>query len=310
MSIGFINALKQQYPGAVISVIAKKGIHGLLDLYPINGHHFIFSKKEYPGLQGLWQFGRMINKTEKFDLFFCLPDSFSSAFMAYASGAKKRIGYKKEIRSLFLTHSFPKSIAAHRVEQYIDLLRKFTQNSIPSQPVLLKTLSVPKNEQIIVNINSEASSRRLPVHTAIKIISQIQKQFSQKLYLIGGIADAAYVNEVINQLPEKKNIENAAGKTSLQELAILIAGSKIVLSTDSGPAHVANALSIPTVVLFGAGNEFHTAPYNAVYRSIIRLGKLTCEPCVKNVCVLYGTPKCLELLDEKLIVNTMLAMIH
>ncbi|HJU45449.1 MAG TPA: hypothetical protein VJ647_01640, partial [Chitinophagaceae bacterium] len=92
MSIGFIDALQKAYPGASISVIAKKGIHTLLEFFPPTAHQFIFSKEEYPGIQGVWHFGKMIKKQEDFDLFFCLPDSFSSALMGFAAGAKKRIG--------------------------------------------------------------------------------------------------------------------------------------------------------------------------------------------------------------------------
>jgi ADP-heptose:LPS heptosyltransferase len=146
------------------------------------------------------------------------------------------------------------------------------------------------------------------LNTAIQIISEIQQTFNKKIILIGGKTDAEYVDKVVMLLPDKKNIQNLTGKTSLTELAQLIAASELVLTTDSGPAHVANAIGIPTVVLFGAGNEKNTAPYNEVNRIIIRLGKLPCEPCVKNVCVLYGTPKCLELLDARLIVNSMLSV--
>ena len=82
----------------------------------------------------------------------------------------------------------------------------------------------------------------------------------------------------------------------------LFARSTAVLTTDSGPAHVANALGVHTVVLFGAGNENNTAPYNKNSLTIIRLGQLPCEPCVSNTCKLYGVPQCLARLDENIIV--------
>jgi len=76
-----------------------------------------------------------------------------------------------------------------------------------------------------------------------------------------------------------------------------------MLTTDSGPAHLANALGTPTIVLFGAGKEENTAPYNKPLRNIVRLGQLSCEPCEKNICVRYKTPQCLERLDSKRIVE-------
>ena len=107
--------------------------------------------------------------------------------------------------------------------------------------------------------------------------------------------------EVYQLLDDKKNILNLSGKTSLQELVILFASCKAVLSTDSGPAHLSNALNKNTLVLFGAGDEFNTAPFNKDFCTVLRLGKLACEPCVKNTCELYGIPECLLQLDEHII---------
>src|SRR5207253_1862329 len=98
-------------------------------------------------------------------------------------------------------------------------------------------------------------------------------------------------------------IENYAGKTNLVGLANLMAESKVVLTTDSGPAHLANSVGTPTIALFGAGDEHNTAPYNKGNLTVIRAGRLECEPCVTNTCLLYGMPKCMKLLDELQIIN-------
>ncbi len=303
MSIGFINALQQQYPGALISVIAKKGIHGLLDFFPPLDHRFVFSKEEYKGVGGAWRFGRMIRKTEKFELFFCLPDSFSAALIGYATGAKKRIGHKKELRQLLLTNSYRKENGKHRVREYTDLLASFTGKSYETGSIDLLISPVTKTDTIVVNINSEASSRRLPLEKAVSLLGKLRQRTGSKIILVGGNADAEFVEEVVERLPDKSNFVNIAGKTSLYELVNFIAASSLVLTTDSGPAHVSNALGVHTIVLFGAGNENNTAPFNEINRTIIRLGKLDCEPCVNNKCLLYGIPKCLELLDETMVID-------
>jgi ADP-heptose:LPS heptosyltransferase len=121
MSVAFINELYRQYPQAEISVIAKRGIHELLPFFPPIKHSFVFDKAEYKGMKGLVEFGKTIKATEKYDLFFCLPDSFSSALMGYATGAKKRVGFKKELRSFLLTDTYPKPKRLHRVEEYLSL---------------------------------------------------------------------------------------------------------------------------------------------------------------------------------------------
>lgn len=306
MSTAFVKAVQVQYPHATIDLIAKKGIDFLLDYFPEHGQSFVFNKDEYKGLRGAYQFGKQISKQNKYDIFFCLPDSFSSALMACATGAQKRTGFKKELRSFLLTGSFIKQKNMHRVEEYIDLLQQFCKNSIPVPAVELKLQHREIKNAVIVNINSEASSRRLPVSKAVSIINTLQKQISQEIILVGSPKEKTFVDEVYALLNNNTNISNYAGKTNLQELIQLLGCCPVMLTTDSGPAHVANALGTHTVVLFGAGNENNTAPYNKENCTVLRSGQPGCAPCVNNTCKLYGSPKCLELLDESTIVQQLI----
>ncbi len=310
MSTAFVKAVQQQYPNAAVDVIAKKGIDFLLDYFPPHNQRFIFNKEEYKGLAGAFKFGREIRQQKKYDIFFCLPDSFSSAVMAFAIGATKKVGYKKELRSLLLSRSFVKKKNMHRVEEYVDLLQQFVNAQIKTPDVELVTGATHKKNAVIVNINSEASSRRLPKEKAVTIINTLRKKITEEIILIGSPKEKVFVDEVFNALEDINNITNQAGKTNLQQLLVLFASCNVMLTTDSGPAHMANALGVHTIVLFGAGNENNTAPYNKTNRSIIRLGQLPCEPCVSNICKLYTTPECLLRLDENTIVQQVIDAIR
>jgi lipopolysaccharide heptosyltransferase II len=310
MSTAFVQAVKNEYPHAIIDLIAKKGIDFLLDYFPAHGQRFIFFKDEYKGVNGAWKFGKIIAAQKKYDIFFCLPDSLSSAFMGKSVAAKKRVGFKKELRSVLLTHAYTKSKNLHRVEEYVDLLKQFTKKEVTLPPVKLLLPPAKKTDSITININSEAASRRLPKEKAISIIDTLRSKISNPIILVGSNKEAAFVAEVFSALPNKTNISSKAGKTSLPELMQLFAGSAAVLTTDSGPAHVANAMGVQTIVLFGAGNENNTAPYNKDNRNIIRLGQLPCEPCVSNTCKLYGVPQCLARLDENIIVQVVTDVIN
>ncbi|HET7896057.1 MAG TPA: glycosyltransferase family 9 protein, partial [Flavisolibacter sp.] len=122
MAVGAVQQLPHFFPGAEVSVIVKKGLQDLLPFFPPVKHQFVFSKNEYKGFRGLWQFGKMIGRTESFDLFISFPDSFSSALMGMATGAAKRVGYKKEGREILLTNSFTRPKGLHRAEEYVRLL--------------------------------------------------------------------------------------------------------------------------------------------------------------------------------------------
>jgi lipopolysaccharide heptosyltransferase II len=303
MSVGFLNQLKEFYPGASISLIAKKGIHELLPFFPQTEHQFIFSKEQNPGLAGLIRFGKEIKKNKRFDLFFCLPDSFSSALMGYATAAKQRVGYKKELRQLLLTHSYDKPAGLHRVEEYVRLLELFSGRKMNAPINVRLEHQFEKKDHVVVNINSEASSRRLTISKAVEILTELRRNIDSKILLIGAPKEKDFVEQVLSLVPGKHHIESIAGSTRLSSLVEVLASAKLMLTTDSGPAHLSNALGTNTIILFGAGNENNTAPYQEEYRRVIRLGKLGCEPCMKNTCVRYSTPQCLELLETPQIIQ-------
>ena len=299
MSTAFLNAVHLYYVDAEISVIIKKGLEPLLIYTPFVHHVFVLDKQATKGIIGKWKFARCIKSEVKFDLFFCLPESFSSAFIGFATGAKQCIGYAAQMRSLLLTKAYAKPKGLHRVEEYMYLLEKFTGSR--SKPfVNLNVISSAVKKNIIININSEASSRKLPFNKAISIIDSIAQSTEENILLIGSPKEKVFIENVHRQLKYKHKVINVAGNT-LPELVSLICSAKIVISTDSGPAHIANACNIPLVVLQGAGNEAKTAPYNKPKLRILRLNELSCEPCEKNTCK-FGEPVCLIKLNNKEIV--------
>jgi ADP-heptose:LPS heptosyltransferase len=139
---------------------------------------------------------------------------------------------------------------------------------------------------------------------AVEVLEALRSSTNREIVLIGAPKEKEFVEEVLSRVSVKSNIHSVAGTTSLVQLTEILASARVMLSTDSGPAHLANALGTYTVVLFGAGNEKHTAPYDELLRTVIRLGELSCEPCEKNVCVRYGTPQCLVQLNTAKIIET------
>jgi lipopolysaccharide heptosyltransferase II len=306
MSTAFIAAVKDLYPDATIDVIVKKELAGIASL--INGINKVypFSKQENKGLAGVYRFGKSL-RAEKYDLFFNLPASLSSLALAWATRAKQRVGYGKEGGFFMLTKSYKQPLALHRVDEYVYLIEQFSHTTITNRQVKLNALPQQTNStRILINFNSEASSRRMPVDKGRAIMDLLTNAFTHVTFtFIGSPKEAEFADEIIAGVNNSGRLENLAGKTDLAGLASLMAASAAVLTTDSGPAHLANSVGAPTVVLFGAGNEHNTAPYNKQNLTVLRAGKLSCEPCVKNTCRLYGIPKCLQLLDELQIINAL-----
>jgi heptosyltransferase-2 len=305
MSTAFINAVRQLYPDATIDVIIKKELGSIASLISgINNIH-LFSKQEYNGLSGVYRFGKSLC-AKQYDLYFNLPHSLSSFVMAWASGAKQRIGFNKEGGFFLLTRYFRKPANLHRVDEYVSLLENFTGKTISNTQVGLEVqIFAEQKESVVINFNSEASSRRMPLDKGRSIINRLTNTFKDITFaFVGSPKEAVFIDELLTGLNSNR-LQNLAGKTDLKGLAELMAGSKAVLTTDSGPALLAIAVGTPTFVLFGAGNENNTAPYNKQGLTVIRYGELICEPCVRNTCKLYDIPKCMEMLDEIKIINAL-----
>ncbi len=308
MSTAFVRAIAELYPDAKIEVIVKKGIDAVVDYLPGIYSKHVFDKTAYKGLSGAWRFGKMLTAVGRPDIFICLPDSFSSAWMAKATGASLRIGYAKELRGILLSKTMQKNHSLHRVDQYLELLQLLGKKQVSVPAVFLQNSATIMPNRILVNVNSEADSRRLPIPKAIAILDKLRNATHAEIMLVGSPKELPHVTAVVEGMANKHQVLNMAGKTDMHGLINLLGSAPVMLTTDSGPMHVANALGTHTVALEGASDEKNTAPYNADQRTLIRYGQLPCEPCVKNTCQ-FGVPKCLMGMNEEIIVQEVLAVL-
>lgn len=313
MSSAFIYEIKRICPDCIVDVIVKeeikdvaRHIDGIEKIYP-------FSKKRYHGLKGVIRFAREIASNSPYDLFFTLPNSFSSALIGLFCGAKERIGYAAQMRSFLLTKSILKPKNKHRVDEYLFLLSTYFKMAPVTGEVHIASTGLDKNQtvsavsmkkdrSILLNINSEAASRRMPQKLTLSLINFLVKEKGFRVYLSGSAKEKYRTDEIENLIQDREHVFNLAGKTSIDELVQICNSVDLVISTDSGIAHLANALSKPVIVLFGAGNETNTAPYNKKELEIIRVPGVPCAPCVSNSCK-FGHLRCMNEINLDLIRN-------
>mgnify|MGYP002623910996 CR=1 FL=1 len=298
MSTAFITALRRHAPDAEIHAIIKRELSPLAAFVPELDRVFPFSKPDAPGLLGLSRYARQLRQDGPYDVAFVLPESFSSALLARQTGARERIGFAKELRSFLLTRAVPKPKGRHRVQEYAALLEAFTGDPPGELRVALpdsQAASPPDPAPILLNFNSEAQSRRIPVGMARDILSQVLDRWDRPVQLTGSPKETAH-SEAIAAGFDPRRVTNLAGKTGLMELVATVREAALVLSPDSGVAHVTNAVGTPLVVLCGASNEHETGPYNPGSHRVLRAPGLECAPCVANTCR-FGTPKCMLQLE-------------
>lgn len=321
MSLPFFDVLAAAFPRSRIDIIAKNTIQDVFLHHPAIRTIHEFSKTQHHGLWGLYQYGRRLRSPVPYDLFITLSPSFSSAFIGYSAGCRFRIGYRHEARSWMFTHSFAEPQGIHRTHAFCELLRVWLERLRDSrQPVPFEfcpiadtpvqairfpfsaqeqqTPFLPKTAAsdvyIVFNVNSEAQSRRLPPAKWIELGNRLLDDQSQhrNLVFVGAPGEESRVQQVVQGIRRQEAILNYAGKTSIREFAMLLRDADLVITNDSGPMHLANAVGTPMVTFIGAADPVETEPFNR--ENAIMINKhLECSPCVKNVCK-FSTVRCLE----------------
>lgn len=238
-------------------------------------------------------------KKLKPDIGIAYPNSFSSALFLYLAGAKKRYGFKGDMRSMLLEKSFKRE-SLHRAESFIELVgktlkirpsKKFKTYLLIGEEELEQAKNLIKGIErpyIVLNPNSRAQSRTWPLNHWGKLIELLNNK-GIKPIVIGSEEDVERGTE-LEKLGGK--FFNLIGKTSLRELIHILKLSELLISNDSGPAHIGYTVGTKTVVLFGAGDERKTGPYNTDRAIVLRASGIPCAPCEKNRCP-YGEPRCM-----------------
>lgn len=297
MATPILADLRRAYPDARITAMCRSPICELLTEDPEIDELFCFSKASKYGRR---EERRNINeklRKGKYDLGILLTHSFSSAWCFWLGRVKHRLGYQSSGRKLLLTHHipFPQNIQnQHLVTTYKMLLEPLGLGVSDTAPSLyltpkekadagemLKQQGVPDGA-LVVGINPGATYGSAKCWLPERFRQVTERLLEDKdIYIVyfGDQVTTKLVEEICRDLPSR--VINLAGQTSLRELASLISRCNVLLTNDSGPMHIADAIGTPIVALFGSTSEIVTGPY----RSGTFIHKhVECSPCYQRTC--------------------------
>ena len=314
MAAYFLRAVKALYPNCQLDAIVAKGLEELMDFMPYVDNMHAFSKKEYPGPKGNYRYGKLIRKREKYDVFFCLPFSFSSALMGYFTGAKVRIGYKTEFRGIFLSNAIKRPKGLHIVEEFNYLLERYSGKKEGFKPLSFKprkwhNFQLTHLSKLILNVKSGPPSRSIPVEKGVSLVKLLLSLFPHEVLLTGAPNESVYISEIKKEFRNEPRVIDLSGKTTLSQLAYVISKADCMVTADSGNAHLANAVGTPTVVLFGAAYTHRAKPYNDSISRILQRSDMDCVPCESEHCK-YGDNRCLTNINNVEIVSSIKALVN
>lgn len=297
-STPFIRTLRSYFPESYIAVAVVPRCEEVLKLNPDIDKIIKFDERSvHKGIAGKLKLVSLLKK-ENFDVCFLLHRSFTRALIALLSGIPNRIGYFTRKRALLLTKNIMPKGDIHKVEYFLDILRAIglkpqdndyrffiSDEDRTYVNTLLTSEGVDINNDriFVLNPGGNWDLKRWPKENFAQLIDSINTWFKDVKTIITGAVKDLKLAEDIKRLTKSRPI-NFAGKTTLKQLAALFEKSKLVISNDSGPMHVAVALSIPTIALFGPTSPRLTGPYGKG-RFLVLSKDIGCKiPCYKLKC--------------------------
>lgn len=295
-----IRAAKQIAPQTHISVLAIPQSSEILSGNPDIDELLLYDKRGKD--KGIFGFLRLLKalRKEQFDIALIPHRSFRSATLAYLSRISKRVGFDKSAGNLLLTEKAIYRHNVHEVERNLDLLRSFGLDIVDKHPrIFLDEKSRMFAEEFLAEEGVNRSDTLVAlapgsIWPTKRWISEGYAEISRSLILedgvvvvlIGGPDDVRLCREIIEKAGER--ILSVAGKARLMESAAIIERCHLLVSNDSAPAHIASALGIPTVAIFGPTiPAFGFAPYG--FEDLVVQKSLYCRPCG-----IHGGSKCPE----------------
>jgi heptosyltransferase II len=253
-----------------------------------------------------------------FDAAYVLPNSLKSALLPLLAGIPKRVGYLGEARVGLLTHRLKNPPKNHGKDGRPPMVAFYSALSgdtdvASDRPQLqvddatvnatLATLGLQRGQYAIFVPSAEyGPAKRWPVQH----FARLAQMLDVPVLLFGSAKDAALCDEIVALAPEKTT--NWAGKTSLVQAIHAQAASKIIVTNDSGLMHVAAALDLPQVAIFGSSSPLHTPPLSAAAQIIWLKNEpsyqpaLDCAPCFERTCPL-GHTRCLHDVTPEMVLS-------
>jgi len=302
-------ALRKLYPDAHITWVVEEAAAGLLANHPLLDEVLISRRKAWitdvkaGQVRLAWQEIKVFIKNlrrRSYDLVIDFHGLFKSSLLVFLSRGKRKLGYDswQELSGLFLNEKIPEDMTKHAVDRYFDFplylgAKKekiefiLPQNADAERKVrrVLENYKLEEKNFIAINPIAYWETKLWNNQKFAELADLIQKQLGKKVVFTG--SEKSLLDQITSKMVSHGI--NLGGQTSLPELAEVYKKAQMVITTDSGPMHLACAVGTPVIALFGPTDPARTGPYGLGH-TIVR-SNLPCSPCFLKKC---STTKCMK----------------
>ena len=310
-------ALRRLYPDAHITWVVEEAAADIVKNHPYLDEVIVSRRKSWSKdiqkskfLKPLFNMRSLIKELHRrrYDLVIDFHGLFKSSIIVLLSSGKRKLGYDslQELSGLFLNEKIPEDMNKHAVDRYLDFPRHLgakidnvefilPQNNDAEAKVqlLMSKYKLDDNNFIAINPIAYWETKLWDNDNFARLADMIKNNLKMNVVFTGS------EKESIEKITTGMTTDgiNLGGQTSLLELACLYKKARFVITTDSGPMHLAAAVGTPVIALFGPTDPARTGPYGEGH-TIVR-SELPCSPCFLKKC---QTIKCMkEILPEQVL---------
>lgn len=317
-SFPFLTLLKNSRADIELDLLVDREYRDLARLNRSVDNLILFDRREWARhfyrpatMKSFVDFTRRL-RGKRYDIGIDLQGLARSGLSLFFSRARRRIGFSnaREFAWLAQTESVePERYAeVHDVERYLALARKiFALTPAPGSldwgielaPSALDEAAriIEPGSYIIINARARWRSKLWSQRSFARTARLAFETMNLKSLLIGAESDIEPNAQIASMAGEA--VIDLTGKVSIPTLAALINSARLMISSDSGPAHLAAALDRPVVALFGPTRPGKTGPFGQQH--IILDNRRACAPCHKRVCPLKID--CLESISPERVIE-------
>ncbi len=304
MCLPALDALHGAFPDSEISVLVRPVIGELFVGRP--GAYRVVTydyQGAHEGWRGMLTLARSLRR-ERYDLAVLFQNAFGAALLSVLAGIALRYGYATDGRRVLLTHPVAcpdPGRALHQVRYYLDMLRPLVREAPAPAPVLYVS---PEEETMANRLLQEHGVRVADVligvnpgsvyggakrwlaerfaEVADRLVVDVRRRSPSpvRCLIVGGPGEQALGEAIARRM--LSNAVVLSGHTSLRVLKAVLKRCCLFVTNDTGPMHMANALGVPVVAVFGSTDPMATAPYNGL-ASVVR-NPVDCSPCLLREC--------------------------
>lgn len=302
MSIPALQAIRNRRPNAEIVILARPWV---ADLYRDQGYAdriLVYENKE--AHKGFWGRERLIRtlRREQFDVAMLFQNAFDAAWITWRAGIPQRIGYARYGRGCLLTHPIAVplkgEIPAHEAYDYLELLRRAGWiDSLPQVNEITITVAEKARQKAMERL-SAVGVRRDAVRIAFAsgaaygsakcweperyaaLANRLIADFDADIILFGSPQENDMAARIVGAM--RRPACNLVGATAISELPALLSSCSLFIGNDSGAMHVAGAVGVPVIGIFGSTDPEGTRPMTSQF-TLIR-EPVACSPCFLRKC--------------------------